>query len=133
EDTYYITVILTSNFTSAEEVVPAISTSISDIVTYFETGQTPEEVAEEAAAQAEAEAESLAAEEAAQSQVNVVDESSPETGTVGEDGRTYSNQYVDNIGSYVNLPEETVYDETTGETRPAEWFFDESDGRYYYR
>ncbi|MGO1678684.1 MAG: serine hydrolase [Ruoffia tabacinasalis] len=142
EDTYYITVILTSNFTSAEEVVPAISTSISDIVTYFETGQTPEEVAEEEAAaqaeeeaeaQAQAEAESLAAEEAAQSQVNVVDESSPETGTVGEDGRTYSNQYVDNIGSYVNLPEETVYDETTGETRPAEWFFDESDGRYYYR
>lgn len=142
EDTYYITVILTSNFTSAEEVVPAISTSISDIVTYFETGQTPEEVAEEEAAaqaeeeaeaQAQAEAESLAAEEAAQSQVNVVDESTPETGTVGEDGRTYSNQYVDNIGSYVNLPEETVYDETTGETRPAEWFFDESDGRYYYR
>ena len=115
-------------------------TSISDIVTYFETGQTPEEVAEEeAAAQAEAEAqaqaesESLAAEEAAQSQVNVVEESTPETGTVGEDGRTYSNQYVDNIGSYVNLPEETVYDETTGETRPAEWFFDESEGRYYYR
>lgn len=131
EDTNYIVVILSSNFSSAEEVVPAISTSINEIVTYFETGQTPDEAALEAEESA-AEAESVV-EESTPSQVNVVEESVPASGTVGEDGRTYSQQYVENIGSYVDLPEETVYDESTGETRPAEWFYDEAEERYYYR
>lgn len=132
EDTYYIAVIMASNFSSSEEVVPAIATSINEIVTYFETGQTAEEVAAAEAEESSAQAESVV-EESTPSQVSVVEESTPSTGTVGEDGRNYSQQFVENIGSYVNLPEETVYDETTGQTRPAEWFYSEEDGRYYYR
>lgn len=141
EDTYYIAVVLASNFSSTEEVVPAISNSIRSLVTYFNTGQTVEEMdataAEEAAAAESAsiaaseEASRAAAESAAAQASN--DESQPSQGTVGQDGRTYSLQYVENIGSYVNLPEETVYDETTGQTRPAEWFFNESTQSYQYR
>lgn len=125
EDTSYVVVMLSSNFDSAEEVVPAISDSIRSLITYFYTGETVDESEEESSE------EELV--ESTEEPEAVVEEVQVDQGSVGEDGRTYSDQYVENIGSYVNLPEESVYDESIGGYRPAEWFYNEETQSYQYR
>ncbi|XJS10116.1 serine hydrolase [Aerococcaceae bacterium WGS1372] len=126
EDTYYIAVVLASNFESAEEVVPAVADSIRGLVTYFDTGETISESEEEPASSEEVV-------ESSQEQVSIIEEPQVDQGSANEDGRNYSNQYVENIGSYVNLPEETIYDESLGDYRPAKWFYNEETGTYQYR
>lgn len=128
EDTYYIAVILSSNFDSAEEVVPAISDSIRSLITFFYTGEAASETEEESSEEEEVEvAQSF------EEPITPVEEVQVDQGSVGEDGRAYSDQYVENIGSYVNLPEESVYDESIGGYRPAKWFYNEETQSYQYR
>lgn len=126
EETSYIVVTLVANATNAEEVVPAIATTIKELTTYFAEGALPSEEEEE---EEEVETE----EESEASQVEIVEElpvqEVPTQPSVPNEETSPSGEPVGDL--YDGKPTENSY-WFGDEYRPGVWFQDES-GSWKYR
>lgn len=129
EETSYIVVILVSNVKSAEEVVPAIATTIEELATYFSQGTLPSEEDEVESSDSEEEV----AAEPETSQVEIVEETpvqeSPAEPTTPIEELSPSGEPTTEL--YDGKPTENLY-WFGDEQRPGIWFQDES-GSWKYR
>lgn len=130
EETSYIVVMLVSNVTSSEEVVPAIATTIEELMTYFTEGTLPAEDDEE-----ESEEESVVDEASETSQVEIVEET-PVPETPVQQVPTTPSEELSPSGEptgdlFDGKPTENSY-WFGDEYRPGVWFQDES-GSWKYR
>lgn len=129
EETSYIVVMLVANATNAEEVVPAIATTIEELTAYFTEGALPSEAAEEE----ETEEEVVVESETETTQVEIVEETPAQETPIQP---TTPNEELSPSGEptgelFDGKPTENLY-WFGDEYRQGIWFQDES-GSWKYR